>query len=141
LKKNVSEKLTEPYQTKEYAELFDRSQARACDVLMELKKDGKATNYTAGGQTYWIRDDQNVVIISKVKSNYLDLLENQYLKVGQISDHFSVVKSSAYKNLHSLQELGLIKKKDNEWTITETEKTGDYIVTKKVIGLDEAGRQ
>ncbi|MFB6158449.1 MAG: hypothetical protein ABEJ95_02185 [Candidatus Nanohalobium sp.] len=122
LKQNTYEKLTEPYQTTELAEVFDRSQARLCDVLMELKKEGKVTNYKAGSQTYWIRDNQNSVIISDVKSNYLELLENQYLKVGQISEHFSVTNNSAYKNLHRLQELGLIKKKDHEWTTTETGK-------------------
>jgi len=122
LKKNVYEKLTEPYRTKELAELFDRSQARLCDVLMELKKEEKATNYKAGGPTYWIRDDQNAVIISEVKNEYLDLLKDQRLKVGEISEHFSVVKSSAYKNLHRLQDMGLIKKKDHEWTTTGTEK-------------------
>lgn len=122
LKKNVYERLKEPFRTKELAKIFDRSQARLCDVLMELKKDGKATNYKASGKTYWIRDDQNAVIISEVKKNYLDLLNDQYLKVGEISEHFSVVNSSAYKNLHRLQDMGLIKKKDHEWTTKETEK-------------------
>ena len=114
--------MNEPYQTKELAEVFDRSQARLCDVLMKLKKEGKITNYEAGSQTYWLRDDQNSVIILEVKSNYVELLDNQYLKVGQTSEHFSVPNSSAYKNLHRLQELGLIKKKEHEWKTIETEK-------------------
>jgi predicted transcriptional regulator len=122
LKKNVYQKLTDPYRTKELAELFDRSQARLCDVVMELKEAGKITDYKAGSQSYWIRDDQNSVIISEVKNEYLQLLENQLMKVGKIADNFSITKNSAYKNLHGLEELGLIKKKDHEWTNTETEK-------------------
>lgn len=49
--------------------------------------------------------------------------------------------NSAYKHLHRLQDMELIKKKDYQLKINETEKTGDYIVTKKIVGLDEAGRQ
>jgi len=122
LKENTYRKLVDPYQTKELADIFDRSQARLCDVLMELKKEGKVIDFKAGSKSYWIRKDQDALIISEVKEEYLELLKNQGLKVGEIADYFSVVKSSAYKNLHSLQDMGLIKKQNHEWTTMETEK-------------------
>lgn len=122
LKENTYRKLVDPYQTKELAEIFDRSQARLCDVLMELKKEAKIMDYRSGSQSYWIRRDQNTIIISEIKEKYLELLRDRKLKVGEIADHFSVTKSSAYKNLHSLQDLGLIKKKNHEWKTMETEE-------------------
>lgn len=122
LKNEVFKVLNNPWQTKELAEKFDRSDARLCDVLMDLKKEGKAVNYKSGSYSYWIRTDQEKIILSEVKSNYLDLLRDNPLKVGKIANHFSVSKNSAYKNLHRLQELGLIKKKDHEWKTVDEDK-------------------
>jgi hypothetical protein len=122
LKKEVFKVLDKPWRTKELAEKFDRSQARLCDVLMLLKKEGRAVNYKAGSYSYWIREDQEAVIISEVKSDYLNLLKDNPLKVGEIADYFSVRKKSAYKNLYRLQELGLIKKKDHEWETVDEDK-------------------
>ncbi|MFB6209234.1 MAG: helix-turn-helix domain-containing protein [Candidatus Nanohaloarchaea archaeon] len=122
LKEEVLELLDTPWQTRELAEKFDRSQARLCDVLMLLKEEGKAMNYKTEGSTYWIREDQNAIIISEVKSDYLDLLRDNPLKVSEIAEYFSVRKKSAYKNLYRLEELGLIKKQNHEWETVETDK-------------------
>lgn len=122
LKEEVYKILDTPWRTKELAEKFNRSQARLCDILMLLKKDGKAINYKAGSYSYWIREDQNTVIISEVKSKYLDLLRNNPLKVGDIADNFSVRNKSAYKNLYRLEELGLIKKQNHEWETIESDQ-------------------
>lgn len=63
-----------------------------------------------------------MVIISEVKSEYLDLLRDNPLKVGDIADNFSIRKKSAYKNLHRLEELGLIKKQNHEWETVESDQ-------------------
>jgi len=122
LKEELYKILDSPWKTKELAEKFDRSQARLCEVLMLLKKEGRAINYKAGSYSYWIREDQNTVVISEIKSEYLDLLRDNSLKVGEIADNFSVRKKSAYKNLHRLEELGLIKKQNHEWKTVESDK-------------------
>jgi predicted Rossmann fold nucleotide-binding protein DprA/Smf involved in DNA uptake len=121
LKEAVYSHLVEPYNTRTLAATFDRSSARLCDVLMELKKEGKIMNYKAGRTTYWIRNDQDTIIISNVKQQYLDLLREPK-KMGAIAVHFSVRKSSAYNNLKRLQELGLVEKHGHEWKTAETEK-------------------
>ena len=77
LKQKVYEKLTQPFQTKELAEIFDRSPARLCDILMELKKEDKVADYKSGSLSYWIRGDMNAVIISETKNEYLNLLEEK----------------------------------------------------------------
>ncbi|MFB6294646.1 MAG: helix-turn-helix domain-containing protein, partial [Candidatus Nanohaloarchaea archaeon] len=122
LRSMVLSALDEPWRTKELAERFDRSQARVCDVLMQLKEEGKVMDYKAGGPTYWIRTDQNAVIISEVKEEYLKLLENQGMTVGSIADHFSVRKPSAYKNLRRLRDFGLVEKENHKWRAVETDK-------------------
>lgn len=122
LKEEVFELLTEPCRTKELAKLFDRSPARLCDVLRELKREGKVEDYKAGNTSYWIKKDRDAVIISEVKKNYLELLKGNPLKVGKIADYFDVCKNSAYKNLNRLEELGLIKKEDHKWRTIKTEK-------------------
>ncbi|MDY6769406.1 MAG: helix-turn-helix domain-containing protein [Candidatus Nanohaloarchaea archaeon] len=122
LRSMVLDKLDEPRRTKALAEQFNRSEARVCRVLTDLKKEGKAVNYKAGGPTYWIRADRNAVIISDVKQDYLNLLEDRPMSVGPISDHFSVRKSSAYKNLKRLRDFGLVEKENHKWRTVETDK-------------------
>ncbi|MFB6245123.1 MAG: hypothetical protein ABEJ03_02130 [Candidatus Nanohaloarchaea archaeon] len=90
LKKKVYERLSDPFRTKELADMFDRSPDRLCDVLMKLKEEDKVQNYKAGRFSYWIREDQDIVIISDVKKDYLDLLKENPLKVGKVADHLEV---------------------------------------------------
>ena len=126
LKKEVYDLLSEPWRTQELAAEFDRSQARLCDVLMELKKEGKIQDFKSGSFSYWIRKDENSVIISQKKKEYLELLDSNPLKVGKISDYFCVSKNTAYKHLKRLREMGLIEKEDNRWMKSRSD--GEVIV-------------
>ncbi|MBI2657896.1 hypothetical protein HYX08_04350 [Candidatus Woesearchaeota archaeon] len=108
--------LIAPYMTSELAIIFDRTEARIQDVLIDLKSRGVINNFKCGLKTYWIKNDQNVVIISKLKWNYLNFLENKPTNTAEIAKFFNVNFHSSKKRLKELEKLGLvIRKIDKKW--------------------------
>ncbi len=115
--------LNRPYCTLELSNMFNRSQARVYDVLSELQEAGKVENYRVRSRNYWIRTDQNSVIISDVKLEYLELLRKERRKAYKIARYFDVNHGSATKNLRGLERLGLVNRgEDDRWRIRKTDK-------------------
>ncbi len=128
LKEEVYKVLTKPYTAFTLSKTFNRSQARLCDVLMELKEEQKINNFIVISKSYWIRNDQNIVIISSVKQNYLKLLEN-YNKTSYFAREMQVCWKSAHRRLNELQRLGLVSFENGKWVKLSTEK--------KIVVLEE----
>lgn len=116
LKDFIFRLLSQHYLPSELAASFDRSKARIQEILVDLKKEGKISDFRVGSINYWIRNDQNVIIVSKLKKKYIDLLTKSYKTTKEIANYFKVNDKSSYRRLKELEKLGLVKKKeDKRW--------------------------
>lgn len=123
LKQEIYKQLTEPKRTKNLSKLYKRSIARICEVLIQLKKEGKVINFKAGKSNYWIRTDNNSIIISKLKNKYLNQL-NSSNQTSLIAKKMNVSYKSAFNRLKELEKLGLVKRQaDKTWKVIKTSKT------------------
>lgn len=95
---------------------INRSQARIYDVLDIFKKKGKILNYRVKSKDHWIRKDQNIIIISKLKEKYLKFLGNSNKITKYFAKHFNVDWKSSFRRLKELEKLKLVKRnKDKTW--------------------------
>jgi predicted transcriptional regulator len=113
LKNQVLEKLKKPLTACELADIFNRSQARICDVLMELKKENKIKNFRIGSKDYWT--NQNIAIVSKIKAKYLQLLTEGFTKTSEFAKKLAVDWKSANRRLKELEKLRLVRFDVNGW--------------------------
>ena len=123
LKNNLLKVLVNPKTASELSYLFKRSLARMSEVLVELKKLDHVENYKVRSKDYWIRKDQNKIIISSVKLNYLNILKNAKMSTKEISKEFNVCWQSSFRRLKELEKLGLVKiDKNKNWSIQKTKR-------------------
>jgi|TARA_B100001964_G_C14226520_1_gene597915 hypothetical protein len=116
LRDNIFNLLASPQTTKELALRFNRSQARIYDVLELLKKSSKIDNFRVRSKDYWIRMDQKVIIISKIKYKYLEFLDNVEKTTKEVSEIFNVDWKSSFARLRELEKLGMvIRTKNKSW--------------------------
>lgn len=115
LKNSVYEILKEIRTRNELSQILNRTPARMNDVLLELKTERKIINFNVRSSSYWIRTDQNIIIISSIKQKYLNLL-SKFNKTYQFAQELGVDWKSAHKRLNELKKLGLVSFKDNKWT-------------------------
>ncbi|MBD3248754.1 hypothetical protein GF336_01795 [Candidatus Woesearchaeota archaeon] len=102
---------------------FERSAARVYDVLSLLKKANKIINYRVNSKDYWIRKDQNIIIVSKLKYEYLKLLRDSNKNTKYFSKHFNVCWKYSFRRLKELEKLRLVKRdKDKFWRLLEVDK-------------------
>jgi len=107
---------------------FNRSQARVYDILGLLKKSNKIQNFRVASIDYWIRKDQKIIIISKLKANYLNFLGDSIKTTKEFARYFKVDWKSSFRRLNELEKLSLVKRnKDKTW--------GKLNVDKKVISI------
>ena len=122
LKKFIYKKLIEPKNRQELAEIFSRSPARVSDVLIDLKKENKVKWFRVRSLVYWVRKDQNLIVISSVKQKYLNLL-NILKTTKELSEEVSVCCGTVHNRLTELVNLGLIKREeDKTWVKLKTNK-------------------
>jgi len=115
--------LINPYMTSELATEFQRTEARLQDVLIDLKKKGIITNFRSGIRSYWIRNDQNTIIISKLKMEYLNHLINSKKSTMEIAKYFNVGFQSSKRRLKELEKQGLVKRNgDKRWERLNSDK-------------------
>lgn len=118
--KEVS-KLKQPFLTKDLSKIFNRSPARIRDVLVELKKQKKIKNFRVGSVDYWT-NDKNLIIISKLKKEYLFFLDMPR-KTSEFARHFCVDWKSSFERLKELKNLNLVRREPNgEWIKLNTKK-------------------
>jgi len=122
LKNRILKDLKVPHTSQQLSKKSDRSIARIQDIVIQLKKDGKIKDFRVESTNYWIRSDQNMIIISNTKKKYLDLLGAEALSIKKISSHFEVRLRSSYKILKRLEQLRLIKKDNHKWRKVHTNK-------------------
>ncbi|MFA5029025.1 MAG: hypothetical protein WC713_14240 [Candidatus Methylomirabilota bacterium] len=122
LKKSIQNNLCTPQQTKDLAEILNRSPARISEEFAKLKKEGNVFSYKVGSQTYWTGDN-NIIIISKIKDNYLEILKIKNLLTSEFAKEFNVCWKSANRRLMELEKLGLVDKyKNGRWYLKEGKK-------------------
>ncbi|MBI2541502.1 winged helix-turn-helix transcriptional regulator [Candidatus Woesearchaeota archaeon] len=108
--------LVNPFMTSDLAINFNRTEARLQDVLIDLKDKGIIKNFRSGSRSYWIRNDQNAAIISKLKNDYLNFLSKDKKTTSEIAKYFNVGFQSSNRRLKELEKQGLIKRNsDKKW--------------------------
>lgn len=123
IKNNILQMLSNPYTTSELAVKFTRTEARIQDVLIELKSKGIINNFRSGSKSFWIRNDQNIIIISKLKKKYLNILMKGDKNTAEIANYFNVDFQSSLRRLKELKKLGLVRRKENKrWEMLNTNK-------------------
>jgi hypothetical protein len=124
LKKNLIKHLNKKYYTaKQLANYFKRSPARVSEVLVELKKENKLKFFKIKSECYWINYNINCVIISKIKMNYIKLLEQKSQKTKELSIKLKVCQRTAKNRLKELERLKLVKRNPNKiWELKKTNK-------------------
>ena len=121
LKNKILELLSRPFSSKELSNIFNRSQARVSEVLVNLKKENKVNNYRVKNIDYWT-NNKNLIIISKVKNKYLNLL-NEEKTTAELARVIGVDWKSSSRRLNELKELNLVKIEDGKrWQKIATEK-------------------
>ncbi len=101
--------LIRPHTSLELAKKFNRSQYRIQDILIPLKKKGALQVFRIRSKAYWIRTDQNKILISDVKRNYLKLLKKSRRTSAELAREFDVDWKSSYRRLLELQKLHLVQ--------------------------------
>ncbi len=119
LKEKVFEELNRPKTTKELATNMNRSYARICDVLIDLKKEGRIKNVKVGFRSYWSNQDD--IIISKVKEKYRELLNNGLTRPHEFASELAVTWMTARKQLGGLKSLGLANDYKGRWHAVPTQ--------------------
>ncbi len=123
LKKKIIESLVKPYTSKQLSTKFNRSQARIYDVLYILKKEWEISNFRVKSKDYWIRNDQKVIIVSKIKQKYLNLLKESNKTTEEISSKLKICWKSAFRRLKELEKLRLVKRGKNKiWEVIHVNK-------------------
>lgn len=118
LKEAVFRSLTKPCLPSDLAIIFNRSKTRIQEVLVELKKEGKINNFRVGSIDHWIRNDKKVIIISKLKREYINLLASSNKTTKEIANYFKVNDKSSFKRLKELEKLSLVRRNyDKKWQI------------------------
>ncbi len=121
LKNNLLQRLNSPCEALQLSKEFNRSRYRISELLVELKKENKIKEYHIRSRVYWTNND-NLILISSVKKQYLDLLRDGNKYVYQLSKRMDVDPKSAKRRLLELKRLGLVNNKNKEWYILNTNK-------------------
>jgi hypothetical protein len=121
LKNSILGLLHKMHTRNEISLILGRTPARINDVLRELEDEDKIKPFKVRSKVYWIRTDQNLVIISSIKQNYLNLLDN-YNKTYEFAREMQVDWKSAYRRLNELKKLGLVSLKEDKWERLPTTK-------------------
>ena len=119
LKNKILELSKDPLTTKLLSSTLNRSEARICEVLIDLKKENKIKNYRVGSVSYWI-SDKDLIIISKLKKDYL-LFSDRPKQTSEFAKKFNVSWKSSFKRLKELEKLNLVI----------IDNTGKWIKTQK----------
>lgn len=116
--------LKNPYTSHQFALLFNRSLAHAQETLIMLKNEGKVQKFKIGSDFYWIRIDQNTVLISEARGEYLKLLiKYGHSNTALLAKERDVCFRCADKALKSMEKLGLVRRGQNKkWRLCTPNK-------------------
>ncbi|MBT3720016.1 winged helix-turn-helix transcriptional regulator [archaeon] len=114
LKNSIYDLLWQPHTTKWMSKKYNRSKDRISEICSQFKREKKVSNYRVYSNSYWIRNDQNKIIVSKVKSRYLEFLNNEKKRTYQIAKFFNVDNKSSYRRLRELEKLGLVRRDESK---------------------------
>ncbi len=119
---NILPILNKPITTKKISQIFNRSPARITDVLVELKKQDKVNNFRIRSVDYWT-NNPNLIIISKLKKEYLILIDNPR-PTSEFAKYFKIDWKSSFRRLKELEKLNLVRRLENgKWMKLPNQKT------------------
>ncbi|HZX44751.1 MAG TPA: winged helix-turn-helix domain-containing protein, partial [Candidatus Nanoarchaeia archaeon] len=123
LKTKILQLLEKPYTSQQLAGIMGRSQARVYDILGNLKQLGIVKNYRVGSKDYWIRKDQNIIILSLTKQKYLSYLNRSAMSTNNLCNKLKVGWKCSFRRLNELKRLGLVKRnEDKTWKRLKIDK-------------------
>jgi len=123
LRNNILKLLEKPYSSLSLSKRFNRSQARIQDILIPLKKEGIVQSFNVRSKSYWIKSDQNKIIISKIKEKYLKSLKRKEKSTAELAKEIGVCWKAAYRRLTELQKLNLvIQNLTGTWKLLSSDK-------------------
>ena len=102
--------LDKPYASLELSKIFNRSPVRIYDLFGFLKKEGTLQIFRVRSKAYWIKSDQNKIIISQIKEKYLKSLKRKEKTAGKLAKEIGICWKSAYRRITELQKLNLLDK-------------------------------
>ena len=114
LKPEILLAISTPRKSSEIAEMFGKSISRAAQVLVSLKKEGKAQFFKVGSSGFWVRSDAKLIIISRRKSEYLNQLAAPK-STAHLARTMRVCPRAAKRRLNELERLGLVCNVGGRW--------------------------
>ena len=114
LKEKIYDDLLLPKKAINFATKYNRSMVRISEVLGQLKKERLALFFKVNSTCYWVKSSCKVVIISKIKNQYLKVLKEPKTTTD-IAKYFSVCFRSANNRLKELERLELVEKRAKLW--------------------------
>jgi predicted transcriptional regulator len=117
----ILEILSSPLTTSQIATRVNRGESRVSNLLTVLRRNGQVEGFKVRSSYYWIRSDQQCIIISNEKSEILKALSHP-LRLSEIARTVHRTEKSVSKRLAELTRLGLVQKANSNWRAIEVAK-------------------
>ena len=117
----VSGMLSSPATTHEIATRVSRSESRVCHTLTQLRRDGQVEMFKVRSSYYWIRTDQDRVVISTEKFRLLNMLTRPQ-RVSELARIVQRTHKAVARRLTEMSRLGLVEERNNNWCRIEGKK-------------------
>jgi len=117
----ILEILSSPLTTSEIATRVNRGESRVNQLLTPLRRRGEVEMFKVRSSYYWIRSDQQRIIISYEKSKILKALSCPR-RVSEIARTVGRTEKSVSRRLAELNRLGLAEKANSNWRAIEVSK-------------------
>ena len=117
----ILEILSSPLTTAEIANRVSRGKSRVNQLLTALRLSGEVEMFKVRSSYYWIRSDQQCVIISDQKSKILKSLSSP-LRTSEIAKRVGRTEKSVSKRLAELSRLGLVERANSNWRVMAVSK-------------------
>jgi predicted transcriptional regulator len=89
---------------------------------VKLKKESKILNFRVQSKSYWVREDQNLKIISKKKERILKLIKKPLL-TSEIAKNLNISWKATSRRLKELEKLNLVNQnKKGYWSRKQCKK-------------------
>jgi len=98
-----------------------RGESRVNHLLTALHRIGEVEKFKVRSSYYWIRSDQQCVIISNEKSKILKVLSCPR-RLSDIAKAVGRTEKSVSRRLAELTRLGLVEKVNSNWRTIEVSK-------------------
>lgn len=113
--------LSSPLTATEIANGVTRSKSRVNQLLTALRRNGEVEMFKVRSSYYWIRSDQQCLIISEQKSKILKSLSSPR-RTFEIAQLVGRTEKTVSRRLAELSRLGLVERVNSNWRALEVSK-------------------